>query len=185
MIVKWLRVRTRNRRRGRERGRGLVDTPAAERAGAAAVADVLDLDDDVVGFVEFQLGYRRCRVGAHPDGALDAVALEQRDDTLRLEAVHAEAEVIDAVAAAKTALPFRERNELGARSDRQHRDDRLLPVRFGALHAGERHPQHPLVKLERALQVGNGEVQVVETAHRDWRRARLRNRAAGDDQPRD
>ena len=94
----------RDRRRTRKRGRRLVGTAAAERAGTAAVADVLDLHDDVVGIVEFQLGHRRRRVGAHPDVALDAVALEQLDHALRIEAVHTEAEVIDPVAAAQAAL---------------------------------------------------------------------------------
>ena len=130
---------------------------------------MLNLHDDVVGIVELQLRDRWIRIGTHADVALDAVRLQQFDDARCIEAVHAEAEVIDPVAPAEAALALGERDEFGTGSDRQHRHDRLLPVRLDALHAGDRHAENPLIELERALQVGNRKVQVIEAADRNRR----------------
>src|SRR5437867_10915967 len=110
----------RNRRRcTRELWRGLVLATTTEHARSAAVADILNLHDDVVGIGVLQLGDGRIRIRTHPDSSLDLVSREHPDDALRIEPVHAESEMIDPVAAAGTPRPFVERDELRPRANRE------------------------------------------------------------------
>src|SRR5206468_1487797 len=100
------------RARIRSRSVGSSRTHVAEKTGAAAIADVLELNEKTVGIggVQFRRAARRSAAILHPHrhvrhqrtraagsapSWLDAVALERLQDLVRIEAVHVETCVID------------------------------------------------------------------------------------------
>ena len=189
-----LQVGDRNRdvvqRARRERGlaprRRLRDAAQlAEGAGPAAVAGVLDLEQHAVGIVEDQLGRVRgvhhhrplgrrrpqvvapAVVGPGEDARLDPQLGELLHHALRVEVLHVHAEVV-AHAAARARPPLAQRDELRPGPDRH---DRQVAAVLAREH---RQVEQALVEVERALDVGHPDGDVVQVQDRERRRLRLR-----------
>ncbi len=154
----------------------------AERPGAAAVAGVLQLADDAVGIAEassavpsfapFMSGPRDSTsafIGPIARCAFSHAARRERGErAIDVEAFDAEAVVRDARRRAARP-PARSRGTAGPAP--------MLQQRHRALTSAHRHAEQPLVEIDRALDVGHGEPDVVDPAHAQRRRGRLREQA--------
>ena len=154
-------------------------------ASPAAVAGVLDLEQHAVGIVEDQLGRirgvdhhrplgrRRAQVvapavvGPGEDARLDPQLGELPHHPLRVEVLHVHAEVV-AHAAAGAGPPLAQGDELRPGADRH---DRQVAAVLAGVH---RQVEEALVEVERALEVGDADGDVVQVQNGERGRLRLR-----------